>query len=106
MDTQKPTAPEFVESTAPPPNAPPATTEGPTYYVNQARANSTLFEVQLAFYLDRFTGQGDQKQARHVCNLVMSPQHGKALLEILKVVVEGYEQKIGPIQMALKDKTA
>jgi len=72
----------------------------PTYYTNKANTNATIFEVQIAFFLDRFTGLADRKEAKHLFNLVMSPQHAKALHETLGQVLAQYEAKMGsPIRI-------
>lgn len=81
----------------------PAPESGPTYYANTTRAHTSLFEIQLAFFQDVFTGKGDERQARHLCNVAMSPQHAKAVLSVLAAQVTAYEEKMGEIRLTPKE---
>lgn len=70
--------------------------EAPTFYANNLLLQSSVWDVRLAFGL--LTGATDETLiVRSMVNIILSPQHAKAVSDILRKQVEHYEAAYGPI---------
>ena len=70
----------------------------PEIYTNSANALVTPYEILLQLGLET---QGNIKQ---ICNIRMSPQHAKALSQMLNNTVAQYEKQIGEISLGKRKK--
>ncbi len=70
--------------------------EAPTFYANNLVLQSSVWDVSLGFGLLTGTTEGTVT-ARSVVNVILSPQHAKAVSEILNRQIAHYEASFGPI---------
>lgn len=73
--------------------------EAPAYFVNSVRILSSIFDFTVLFFQLKMisTEEGDQGQLREVAKIYLSPQHAKAISELLSRKVSEYEEQFGPI---------
>lgn len=78
--------------------------EAPLFYVNSARVRIAPYDFQ--FVLGQTRGPGPDKEllVSNEITVVMSPQHAKALSELLERNVRAFEEIMGPIQVGEKDE--
>lgn len=74
----------------------------PHYYTNEARVQTTPWDVTLAFYSQRPVGRGREVQPVAMCQVAMSPVLAKVLHQILGDQLVQYEAKMGTIPMPPK----
>lgn len=72
-------------------------------YINWVKCETSLYDISLLF------GQVQESNEKEILintstNIKMSPQHAKALLEVLKGAIDGYEANFGKINMGPMNK--
>lgn len=70
--------------------------EAPTFYANNLLLQSTVWDVRLGFGMLSETTE-DTITVRSVVNIMLSPQHAKAVSDILRKQIEHYEANYGRI---------
>lgn len=77
----------------------------PVYYVNIASAGSNAYDFQLLMGMKK--SESPEMLVEDIdVKLVMSPQHAKSLLEVLKQQVEIYEELYGVINLNADSEAA
>ena len=80
------------------------TSEAPLFYVNSARVRIAPYDFQFVLGQTKGPGPDDELLVSNAITVVMSPQHAKALSELLERNVRAFEEIMGPIQIRDKDK--
>ena len=72
------------------------------YYTNSIEIETTAFDVKLKINYN--TSEEGKIQSKRLCEITMSPQHAKAFSNILKNVMNDYEENFGRINLeGIKD---
>jgi hypothetical protein len=71
-------------------------------YVNSVGIQTSQWDVSVDFYHQfGFAGPSGQQRAQQiVCKTVMSPMHAKALVRVLQLAVDQWEEKFGALPSA------
>lgn len=68
-------------------------------YSNWVRCETSLYDIKLLFGTIE-----DDGSIKASTKIIMSPQHTKALLNMLKGTIEGYEKNFGEINIGIKNE--
>ena len=75
------------------------TAELPLTYVNAMNMNTNVVDFQFVFANRIVDNQKQETIIKELQRIVMSPQHAKMMLNLLRGQVEGYETKFGTIDI-------
>ena len=74
-------------------------------YTNSIGVNASVFDVKVL--INYISDNNEKKQAEkdNICEVVMSPQHAKAFLNVLEKTINTYEESFGEIKLnSLKEE--
>lgn len=70
--------------------------EDKIYYTNSISVEANIYDIKLKLKYNKM--DDDKKiQTKDLCEVVMSPQHAKALIKTLEDAIENYESNFGEI---------
>jgi hypothetical protein len=75
------------------------TVDLPITYVNAMNINANVVDFQFVFANQIVDNQKQEIVIKELQRIVMSPQHAKVMLNLLRGQVEGYETKFGTINI-------
>ena len=79
------------------------TGDAPVIYVNSAQVRVTPYDFQLLLGQTTEPGPGNTIVVNNLVTVVMSPQHAKALADILSRHVQAFEILMGQIQVGPRE---
>lgn len=74
-------------------------------YTNSIGISASLFDIKLLVNYISDNNENNETKKDNICEIVMSPQHAKAFLNVLQKTIESYEKGFGEINLNNLAKT-
>lgn len=72
-------------------------------YTNSIGIEASVFDIKLKVNYDT-SNEEKKAEKEELCEIVMSPQHAKAFLNVLNNTIKEYEKSFGEINLRIKSE--